>query len=887
LLLVDGDTRSLRVLEVSLKKAGFTVTTASDGRQALDIVEASPPELIISNTELEALDGFEFCEALKKNESTAAIPFIFLTEQKAIEHKIRGLELGVDEYLIKPIYIKEILTRVRIMLQKRDRVSLEGRKEHNTRFSGKLTDMGVVDLIQTIEVSSKSGVSHFTAPTGQRASLYFRDGRIIDAELGALSGADAVYRLLTWADGDFEVLFRAVRRRDVIELSSQALLMEGMRRLDEWGRLLEQLPPLDSRFEVFYAELAERLAELPDELNLLLRLFDGRRTLMDIIDQTRHGDLESLELIAKLFFEGLIVESRLDVSSERESWPPPVARPELGEAPASRIRRAGAHELEHDPGDEVLEDIVLGEESGDEITGALEPSGGADGGPRRRRGLSSLLEAAIGAVSPAFPDLGRLPSPAAGSSPGREPPRATANGAAAVAHAGEADGPGQAASASAEDSDKRDDTAGIREATGTGEIESQELGRVVPERRVVPMIPKLVERVRNVRREDDDAGVRLTAAGEIEAAGIATEVPAERTRPVLRIVPDREAADDETGDDFIELQEQDDETPTPTLSGPDYIPPAFRHSRPQASPHIISSAGQEFAAVAGAIAGRAPAHSSSSGGGSSVVIADADLRRGPDLEEATLEERLGARARRTSPLAFTGTSVRDGARRSSLPLFVGVAAAATLIGLIMVLRSGSTEAPEVSSSSPPPSPAAEQGAAAPAPSPTNVSSSALAVDAGTAPTPDATTRAPEETALSQPGAGAGVPDSTTPPRNRAAERKARVKELLADAERARRRGDTHGALQLVQEAIEIRRTGSMLALKARLMLELKNRGGAIRAADETLSMSPQKAGAWFTKGTAHWQLGQRDQARTAFARFLELQPAGARADQVRALLANP
>jgi hypothetical protein len=324
------------------------------------------------------------------------------------------------------------------------------------------------------------------------------------------------------------------------------------------------------------------------------------------------------------------------------------------------------------------------------------------------------------------------------------------------------------------------------------------------------------------------------------------------------------------------------------LGGPDYIPPAYRHSRPQASPHIISSAGQEFAAVAGAIAGRAPAHSSSSRGGSSIVIADADLRRGPGVEERTLEERLGARARRTSPLAFTGTSVRDGERRSPLPLFVGVAAAATLIGLIMMLRSGSTEAPEVSSSSPPPSPAAEQGAAAPAPSPTNGSSPALAADAGAAAPPDATTTpAPEETAPSQPGAGAGVPDATRGPRDRAAERKARVKALLADAERARRRGDTHGALQLVQEAIEIRRTGSMLALKARLMLELKNRGGAIRVADETLSMSPQNAGAWFTKGTAHWQLGQRDQAQTAFARFLELRPAGTRADQVRALLANP
>ena len=75
-----------------------------------------------------------------------------------------------------------------------------------------------------------------------------------------MQGEEAVYRLLTWTDGEFEVVFRNVRRKDVIKISSQALLMEGMRRLDEWGRLLEQLPPLDTRFEVDTPEQAYGIA---------------------------------------------------------------------------------------------------------------------------------------------------------------------------------------------------------------------------------------------------------------------------------------------------------------------------------------------------------------------------------------------------------------------------------------------------------------------------------------------------------------------------------------------------------------------------------------------------------------------------------------------------
>ena len=343
LLLVDSDPRSLRVLEVSLKKAGFNVTTADNGRDALNKVETAQPDLIISDTEMPEMDGFELCKQLKAEPSLGHIPFIFLTGQTSIEHKVRGLELGVEDYLTKPIYIKEILTRVRILLQKAERASLEEKRDGRTRFSGQLADMGVVDLIQTIEVSRKSGLIHFVGEDGRRGTLYFRGGKVVDAEAGHLHGEDAIYRLLTWSEGEFEVLFRQVRRKDAIDMSTQALLMEGMRRLDEWGRIQEQIPALTTVFRIDYAELSERLAELPDELNALLRLFDGRRSLMEVIDNAEHGDLETLEVISKLYFEGLIVEGGGAGDAEPErAQPLALGRGErvMGK-PASQAAQAG------------------------------------------------------------------------------------------------------------------------------------------------------------------------------------------------------------------------------------------------------------------------------------------------------------------------------------------------------------------------------------------------------------------------------------------------------------------------------------------------------------------------------------------------------------------
>ena len=311
LLLVDADPRSVRVLEVSLKKAGYSVTTATDGLDALVKIESLTPDLILSDTRLPKLDGYALVRKLKDRPEWAAIPVVFLTSQKSIEDKIRGLELGVEDYLTKPIFVRELIARVNLLLARRTQeniaqsrpASLSGR----TRFSGSIQDMAVVDLLQTFEVSRKSGVVHLKSGA-HHAHVYFRDGKVVDAEMGRLRGEEAIYRALIWNEADFEVEFApSIRNDDVIGSTTQAILMEGMRRVDEWGRLLEQLPPITTVFDIDHVQLLERLNEIPDELNGILRLFDGKRTLAQVVDDSPFEDLSTLSTISKLYFEGLLV----------------------------------------------------------------------------------------------------------------------------------------------------------------------------------------------------------------------------------------------------------------------------------------------------------------------------------------------------------------------------------------------------------------------------------------------------------------------------------------------------------------------------------------------------------------------------------------------------
>ena len=211
LLVVDADPRSLRVLEVSLRNAGYNVAGCPSVGKALEILHANKPDLILSDTTFSDLNGFEFVEQLRQNSEWTNIPFMFLSSDGSIESKIRGLELGVEDYLTKPIYIREVVARVGIELARQARAGLEHKSsDARTRFSGSLSEMSVVDLLQTIDVSRKSGVLTLVSTDGQAGMISFDSGAVINATVEDLVGEDAVYRHLLWRDGTFDLEFRRV-----------------------------------------------------------------------------------------------------------------------------------------------------------------------------------------------------------------------------------------------------------------------------------------------------------------------------------------------------------------------------------------------------------------------------------------------------------------------------------------------------------------------------------------------------------------------------------------------------------------------------------------------------------------------------------------------------
>lgn len=122
ILVVDDEPRYLRLIEANLLTEGYEVVTAQDGLQAVEIFSSNPTELVLLDIMMPNLDGFAVCQRIRQFSN---VPIIILTAKGEEQDRVRGLDLGADDYLTKPFSATELLARVRAVLR-RSKFSKEG-----------------------------------------------------------------------------------------------------------------------------------------------------------------------------------------------------------------------------------------------------------------------------------------------------------------------------------------------------------------------------------------------------------------------------------------------------------------------------------------------------------------------------------------------------------------------------------------------------------------------------------------------------------------------------------------------------------------------------------------------------------------------------------------
>ncbi|MDX2131141.1 MAG: response regulator transcription factor [Planctomycetota bacterium] len=213
-LVVDDEKDLVELLTYNLKRAGFDVSAAFTGRQALERIALEPPDLVILDIMLPELSGTEVASRIRSNPATAALPIVMLTAKSEDVDQIVGLTVGADDYIAKPFATKVLLARIDAVLRRAGRSAGEQR----------IVSMGGVTM--NLE-------THETVIDGEPAKLTLTEFRLLSALIQGngrvLSRAALMSRAMgpgvTVTERTIDVHVTAIRKK----LGSQASIVKTVR----------------------------------------------------------------------------------------------------------------------------------------------------------------------------------------------------------------------------------------------------------------------------------------------------------------------------------------------------------------------------------------------------------------------------------------------------------------------------------------------------------------------------------------------------------------------------------------------------------------------------------------------------------------------------------
>jgi CheY-like chemotaxis protein len=234
ILLVDDNPMILGMLRGALAPLA-SVTTASDAADALLKAVEDPPDLLVSDYRMPGMDGRQLVDKLRSRPKTAGASVILLATKSDITEKLGMQDQVVDDFVEKPFFLREATQRIKRVI---DKIALEKMAKNTASdgvLRGSLSQMNVIDLVQSLEMGRKSCALTLTNKD-ETCEVYFREGQVTHAQYGSLSGDQAVFKVLRWTEGNFQVNFEGKTNKQTTTLNTQGLLMEGLRLLDESQR---------------------------------------------------------------------------------------------------------------------------------------------------------------------------------------------------------------------------------------------------------------------------------------------------------------------------------------------------------------------------------------------------------------------------------------------------------------------------------------------------------------------------------------------------------------------------------------------------------------------------------------------------------------------------
>ncbi|MFT3708733.1 MAG: response regulator [Archangium sp.] len=323
-LVIDPDESTRSVLEVALSRDGFDVWSASGSQEGMVLLSGHLPDVIVLESDLGGDDGFAFVAQLRGDERLNKLPVILLARAEDQNVEAMADVVGVDDFLQKPAFARDVAAMVRLELARQD----HGK---NARLGFDAKVLPPEQLLRALLSCPRSG--RLMLVNG-RAEIRFRAGKIIDARFDDRGAdIDTVVRSLALTAGEYGLILEPVNGFAELQCSLREMVELVVPRLQRWGRVLQRSLPLNAHLTLDFARLAAAFKSMPDEVNRIVRLFDGFRDVERVLIDSELNETLTLEVATRLYLMGVLVPAKESVAPIVELRPMPrLFEPRAAEA---------------------------------------------------------------------------------------------------------------------------------------------------------------------------------------------------------------------------------------------------------------------------------------------------------------------------------------------------------------------------------------------------------------------------------------------------------------------------------------------------------------------------------------------------------------------------
>ena len=233
-VLVDDNPFILELLRGGIDPLA-EVAAFRNPEDALAHCQKGLPDLVICDFRMPSLDGVQLVRKLKAQSGADNVRFLIMAAKADVDDTLRPMADLVEDFVVKPFFVKELARQAKNILDRAYLEKMQRQAPAEGVMRGRLSEMNIIDLLQSLELGQKTCSLTFNQG-GESCRMYFADGQIHHAESGAIVGDDAVYRVAGWSDGTFQIDFNGRSDKKTTTQSTQGLLMEALRLLDEGKR---------------------------------------------------------------------------------------------------------------------------------------------------------------------------------------------------------------------------------------------------------------------------------------------------------------------------------------------------------------------------------------------------------------------------------------------------------------------------------------------------------------------------------------------------------------------------------------------------------------------------------------------------------------------------